>query len=326
MASRAAQFETGHEEMIHDAQMDYYGKRLATASSDRTIKIFEVAGEKQTLLATLSGHDSPVWQVSWAHPKFGGLLASCSYEGKVVVWKEMQPNKWEKIYENNEAGASVNAVAWAPLTFGLKLAAASANGTVTVFSHRDDNQWAKNTFLAHHGGVNAVSWGPDLTSGALLGKADAGTAPWRFVTGGCDKTIKIWGWDDQRGWINVGQFENDDNKHGDWVRDVAWAPSVGLLTNTIASCSEDKSVIIWSEHQGRWRKKKQLPFDTKVWKASWSVMGNILAVSQGDNKVSLWKESVDGEWVNLSTVTEEGTGPPSAQPERKDPQPEALAM
>jgi hypothetical protein len=27
----------------------------------------------------------------------------------------------------------------------------------------------------------------------------------------------------------------------------------------------------------------------KVWKVSWSIMGNILAVSQGDNKVSLWK-------------------------------------
>jgi len=33
-------------------------------------------------------------------------------------------------------------------------------------------------------------------------------------------------------------------------------------------------------------------------------MGNILAVSQGDNKVSLWKESVDGDWKNLSEIQE----------------------
>ena len=26
----------------HDAQLDYYGKRLATCSSDRTIRIFNV--------------------------------------------------------------------------------------------------------------------------------------------------------------------------------------------------------------------------------------------------------------------------------------------
>ena len=26
----------------HDAQLDYYGKRLATCSSDRTVKVFDV--------------------------------------------------------------------------------------------------------------------------------------------------------------------------------------------------------------------------------------------------------------------------------------------
>ena len=31
----------------HDAQLDYYGKRLATCSSDRTVKVFDVVGEGQ---------------------------------------------------------------------------------------------------------------------------------------------------------------------------------------------------------------------------------------------------------------------------------------
>lgn len=31
----------------HDAQLDYYGRRLATASSDRTIRLFEVEGESE---------------------------------------------------------------------------------------------------------------------------------------------------------------------------------------------------------------------------------------------------------------------------------------
>ena len=32
----------------HDAQLDYYGKRLATCSSDRTVKVFDVVdGEPQ---------------------------------------------------------------------------------------------------------------------------------------------------------------------------------------------------------------------------------------------------------------------------------------
>lgn len=26
--------------------------------------------------------------MAWAHPKFGSILASCSYDGKVIIWKE----------------------------------------------------------------------------------------------------------------------------------------------------------------------------------------------------------------------------------------------
>ena len=88
--------------------------------------------------------------------------------------------------------------------------------------------------------------------------------------------------------------------HQDWVTDVAWAPSLGLPSNTIASCSEDQTVILWSENEdGTWKVQQKLSFDCKVWRVSWSVMGNILAVSQGDNKVSLWKEGLNGVWEAL---------------------------
>ncbi len=65
-ASDSIPIETHHEDMIvssarafvrytlniwpvqHDAQLDYYGKRLATCSSDRTVKVFDVIdGEPQ---------------------------------------------------------------------------------------------------------------------------------------------------------------------------------------------------------------------------------------------------------------------------------------
>lgn len=56
--------DTQHDDMVHDAQLDYYGRKLATCSSDRTIKIFENTDDRLTLLATLTGHEGPVWQVS----------------------------------------------------------------------------------------------------------------------------------------------------------------------------------------------------------------------------------------------------------------------
>jgi protein transport protein SEC13 len=40
----------------HDAQMDYYGKRLATCSSDRSVRVFEVIdGSNHKLLQKLDG-------------------------------------------------------------------------------------------------------------------------------------------------------------------------------------------------------------------------------------------------------------------------------
>jgi len=303
MTTKTAVFETEHEDMIHDAQMDYYGKRLATASSDRTIKIFQVEGDQQTQIAHLKGHDGPVWQVAWAHPQFGNLLASCSYDGRVVVWKEtptQQSSQWEKVYEDvNNPRTSVNSVSFAPHSVGLVLAAACSDGAVCIYTHRDQGWTKAKIDNAHLGGCNAVSWSPAPT-------ADAAPAM-RFVTGGCDNRVKIWGMDGPSGeWKEMDCFDKRDRHHDDWVRDVAWAPSLGLMSNTIASCSEDQTVIIWTEQNGYWKKSpRPLQFKHKVWRVSWSPMGNILAVAQGDNKVSLWKETIDGNWKNLSTVEDD---------------------
>ena len=43
--------------------MDYFGNRLATCSSDKTVKIFDVVDGKQTYVADLKGHEGPDWQV-----------------------------------------------------------------------------------------------------------------------------------------------------------------------------------------------------------------------------------------------------------------------
>ena len=43
-----------------------------------------------------------------------------------------------------------------------------------------------------------------------------------------------------------------------------------------------------------------------------SVSGNMLAVSGGDNKVSLWKETLEGQWVCISDVNKGQGGPAAA--------------
>jgi len=301
MATPISTIETQHEDMIHDAQLDYYGKTLATASSDRTIKIFEVGeGSNNTQVAEIKGHEGPVWQVAWAHPKFGRLLASCSYDRKVCIWKETSNNVWSKIYEYDKHESSVNSIAWAPHEFGLCLACASSDCTISILTHKGDNMWdVQKISPAHSIGVNAVSWAPSLAPGAIVSSNPTQAISKRFVSGGCDNLVKIWSFSEKD---NSWKLEETLESHTDWVRDVAWAPSIGLPASTIASCSQDGTVVIWSQDPttNSWSSKALPKFPDVVWRVSWSVTGNILAVSGGDNKVTLWKESLDSEWKCIS--------------------------
>ena len=166
MATTLLSIDTQHDDMIHDSQFDYYAKRLATCSSDRSIKIFDTTGDRFRNSATLTGHEGPVWQVAWAHPKFGTLLASCSYDGrydKIIDWpvtseeslilptssslcpfsvmihRETTPNTWTVVHTHKFHEASVNSISWAPHDYGLILACASSDGRISVLEYMGDN-------------------------------------------------------------------------------------------------------------------------------------------------------------------------------------------
>lgn len=299
MVSVINSIDTAHEDMIHDAQLDYYGIKLATCSSDTSIKIFDVKGGQQTLIADLRGHEGPVWQLAWAHPMYGNLLASCGYDRRVIIWKETN-GTWGKLYEYTNHDSSVNSVCFASHEFGLILACGSSDGSISIISSTGDGTYeAKKINNAHSIGCNAVSWAPAVAPGALLDPTGRPQPVKRIVSGGCDNLVKIWREEDGQ-WVEDQKLEG----HSDWVRDVAWAPSIGLPRNVIASCSQDCRVIIWvNEGSGNtWTQKLLHKFNDVVWHLSWSTTGNILAVSGGDNKVSLWKETLEGQWVCISDV------------------------
>lgn len=109
------------------------------------------------------------------------------------------------------------------------------------------------------------------------------------------------------------------------MRDVAWAPNIGLPRSYIATASQDKTVIIWTKDApgAAWVKTALDPslaasstnigggtaaipapgkFPDVVWRVSWSLAGNLLAVSCGDGKVTLWKENLKGVWECVSDM------------------------
>lgn len=317
MAVAAMQIDTGHSDLVHDSQFDYYGRRLATCSSDGLVRVFSIEGEHSQHVADLRGHQGPVWQVAWGHPKYGNLLASCSFDHSVIVWKEVADGSWQIIHKTdaNLHTGSINGVAWAPFEAGLIFAAASSDGNVSVHScNTQTGQWnvtyvqSENSAPAHPLGVTAVAFAPALEAGALVSNRSSKQGPvLRLASSGCDNAVRLWSCGQDGVWRQEGRPLVG---HMDWVRDVQWAPNLGLPRTSLASCSQDGKVLVWMEeasNPGVWKQALVHDYgkDHLVSSVSWSATANVLAVSvcgasDVDADVHLYKEAVDGVWERFS--------------------------
>ncbi|MCJ1463993.1 GTPase-activating protein S13 [Pseudocyphellaria aurata] len=152
--------------------------------------------------------------------------------------------------------------------------------------------------------------------------------------------MQVWQYSESQGqWLQQGGTLLG---HNDWVRDVAWAPNLGLPKSTIASCGQDGRALVWTEDAGgAWTStallqsqcykmlcpyglslhlRKAAPssqhesrlasagmsmscalLQEPVWRVSWSITGNILAVTDGKDNVTLWKEATDGQWQQITS-------------------------
>jgi WD40 repeat protein len=76
------EFPGVHRDTIYGVRFSPDGQWLATASADRTVKVFSVADG--ALVRTLAGHTHHVLGVCW-HPQ-GKLLATCGADRTIKVW------------------------------------------------------------------------------------------------------------------------------------------------------------------------------------------------------------------------------------------------
>uniref|UniRef100_A0A0N5B1W5 Protein SEC13 homolog n=1 Tax=Strongyloides papillosus TaxID=174720 RepID=A0A0N5B1W5_STREA len=305
MVPALARIDAAHRDIIHDVQMNEYGNRLATCSADRMVKIFDVKANNQTYpMAELSGHEGPVWKVAWAPLSEDFLLASCSYDKKVIIWKETN-SKWQKMFEYSQHEASVNSIDWAPKQHGLILVCGSTDGRVSIIEQVND-EW-KGTCIdnVHEDGVNSVSFAPYGISGFSTDEMAAKVICKKFVTCGNDKKVKIWSYSDSNGkW----ELEHTLEGHDDFVRDVAWAPFGVNGIATIASCGQDNRIILWTCNYGnnetKWKKHVLDTLDEYATTLSFNTVGDVLCASAGDSTIKLYKHIID-EWIELKSPKKE---------------------
>lgn len=135
-----------HQGLINDIAFDYYGKRFATCSNDKHLKIWSLDEDKGTWVCDdiPRAHSDSIWRLSWAHPEFGQVIASCSEDCSVRIWEEQESGhdstqgRWlKKAQIGNNRSKSINDVKFCHHNLGLKIATASADGYVRVYQAKD---------------------------------------------------------------------------------------------------------------------------------------------------------------------------------------------
>ncbi|KAH7098621.1 WD40 repeat-like protein [Auriculariales sp. MPI-PUGE-AT-0066] len=160
-----------HDGNITDGAYDFYGLRLATCSADQHIKFWESDEDSGTwsLQDEWKAHEARICSLAWAHPEYGTLFATGSFDCTTRVWARRSPaggvahydtgdsqtfgdsqysSRWHQAAVLMEARGTTRCVSFAPPLYGLKLATLSTDGFLRIYDGSDrGTQWIIRTEL-----------------------------------------------------------------------------------------------------------------------------------------------------------------------------------
>ncbi|EMD37802.1 hypothetical protein CERSUDRAFT_114458 [Gelatoporia subvermispora B] len=207
---------SAHGVAIRDVAVDPKGKRIAVTSDEPDVKLIDI--HETTNITLLKGHTKAVRSATW-HPS-GSLLATCSSDGKVIVWdvSGSEP-KQEKILDglipavsnpdSSEFGHDCSAV-WH--TSGQHFYVATKAHEIVSISRND---W-----------LRSATFSDDACSGAVTALALSKNGV--YLASACQSGIFIWSTQTRR---MLFRFQNALTAP---VLQMAFSPSQNLLAWTDA--------------------------------------------------------------------------------------------
>jgi len=291
----------GHRARVNDVSFAPSGDLLASASGDRTVKLWKPDG---TEVGTLEGHTARVWKVAFSPD--GKTLASASIDRTVRLW-DVETMQELQVLEGHDG--RVWSVSFSP--DGQTVASGSTDSTIKVWDVASGAE--KAMFEGHTSSVNDLSFIDNTT----------------LVSGSEDNTVRIW---DLEAESEIRQIDAHDSS--------VWGVSVNADEEIIVSSSRNGEIATWDyegEEQERWQAHESgvagLSFSpegdsiasgsldgvVKIWSPSGKLLGawvghegdvtgisfqknggTLVASSSRDTTVRLWQRDTD----LLSVLTE----------------------
>jgi WD40 repeat protein len=288
---------TGHTDWIWSIAFSPDGQALASSSSDRTIKLWDV--QTQHCYKTLVGHAAAVRALAFAAPtsdRSGTWLVSGSDDRTIRLWNPS--GDCLRVLQGHTSW--ISAVAFSP--DGCLLASGSEDQSVRLWDSQT-NQCLR-LLQGYNSGVWSIAFSPD---GQTL------------VSGGQDRLIRLWDLTGIRRQETEGIEGTEGTEgashqsahsphtltgHTSWVWSVAFSPD----GQAIASGSEDGTVRLWNVSklgsQRVTRKNLSLhslipspPYSSPltltghthaVWSVAFSPDGRSIASGSLDGTIRLW--------------------------------------
>ncbi|MEH2274989.1 MAG: ribosome assembly protein 4, partial [Nostoc sp.] len=226
------------------------GQRLASASYDKTIKLWDVATGKA--VQTLTGHSSAVTSVVFSPD--GQRLASASYDNTIKLWDVATGKAVQTLTEHSR---TVISVVFSP--DGQRLASASYDKTIKLWDVATGK--AVQTLTGHSSAVTSVVFSPDGQ---------------RLASASYDNTIKLWD-------VATGKAVQTLTEHSRTVISVVFSPDGQRL----ASASDDKTIKLWDVATGK-AVQTLTGHSSGVYSVVFSPDGQRLASASWDKTIIIW--------------------------------------
>ena len=204
----------GHSGPVHAAAFSPDGVRLASASADGIIKVWNV--ETGAVVWTASSQGVAVQALAYSPD--GGKLAAASRDNSI---KLLNAVTGLEIHSLRGHSMPVKGIAYSP--DGSRLASASLDQTVKIWDPETGREVM--TLRGHSAGINAPAFSPD---GALLASASD------------DKCAKVWE-------VRTGKEMLHLQGHVGAVKSVSFSPDGTQL----ATASADRIIKLWTAASGQ---------------------------------------------------------------------------